>query len=215
MFKTAEELYQAARDLAGLTFSQLASRLGLVIPQDAVRRKGLTGMMLERALGAMAGSKSVPDFNDLGIELKTLPLNKHGKPAESTFVTSIALLSVHLETWETSYCYAKLRKILWIPVEGEVEIPILARRIGMPILWSPNSVEEAVLRRDWEDLSFMIGAGRLAEISANMGEYLQVRPKAANGKSLCLGFDEFGNKIRTLPRGFYLRARFTETVLGR
>ena len=53
----------------------------------------------------------------------------------------------------------------------------------------------------------------LAEIDASMGEYLQVRPKAANGKSLCYGFDEVGNKILTLPRGFYLRSSFTMTVL--
>jgi len=59
----------------------------------------------------------------------------------------------------------------------------------------------------------MISTGRLAEINAGMGQYLQVRPKAANSKSLCYGFDETGNKVLTLPRGFYLRSTFTASIL--
>ena len=59
----------------------------------------------------------------------------------------------------------------------------------------------------------MISTGQLAEIDATRGEYLQVRPKAANGQSLCYGLDEAGNKVLTLPRGFYLRRRFTQTIV--
>ena len=57
--------------------------------------------------------------------------------------------------------------------------------------------------------------GKLSEIDATMGEYLQIRPKASNGQSLCYGFDEEGSKILTLPRGFYLRSRFTNTIVNR
>ncbi|MGC1183416.1 MAG: DNA mismatch repair protein MutH, partial [Legionella sp.] len=38
--------------------------------------------------------------------------------------------------------------------------------------------------------------------------------KAANGKSLCYGFDSEGNKVKTLPRGFYLRSSFTAKILS-
>jgi len=37
--------------------------------------------------------------------------------------------------------------------------------------------------------------------------------KAANGKCLCYGFDSEGNKIQTLPRGFYLRSNFTKQII--
>ena len=47
----------------------------------------------------------------------------------------------------------------------------------------------------------------------SVGEYLQIRPKAANGKVLCSCFDAEGNKVKTLPRGFYLRSTFTKTIL--
>ena len=102
---------------------------------------------------------------------------------------------------------------MWIPIEGERDIPFQNRRIGSGVLWSPKEEEERILGRDWSELTGMIGLGKLAEIDATLGEYLQVRPKAANAKSLCYGWDEEGNRIQTLPRGFYLRSRFTAAII--
>lgn len=198
--------------IAGLSFSQLASQLGITIPQDPLMRKGWIGMLMERALGSTAGTLALPDFHELGIELKTIPLNALGKPSESTFITSIPLLTLHQQTWKTSTCYAKLRRVLWVPVEDCVSIAFGDRRIGRAILWSPNEEEECILRQDWEMLSLMINTGRLAEIDARMGTYLQIRPKAANARSLCYGFDEEGNQVLTMPRGFYLRSVFTRQI---
>ncbi len=210
--KSEEELLVRCKAIEGLSFLQLATQLGIFIPADPIKRKGWLGQAIELALGATAGNKSIPDFSGLGIELKTLPINQLGKPAESTFVTSIPLLTIQHESWETSQCYTKLKRVLWLPVEGDKSIDFPHRRIGRAILWSPSFEEENTLRKDWLDLTLLINTGRLAEISASMGEYLQVRPKAAHGKSLCYGFDEVGNKTLTLPRGFYLRSRFTMTL---
>ena len=98
-------------------------------------------------------------------------------------------------------------------IEGDKNIPFLDRRIGRGILWSPSVDEEAILAKDWSEFALMISTGRLSEINASMGDYLQIRPKAATAKSLCYGFDEVGNKIQTLPRGFYLRCGFTKNIL--
>jgi DNA mismatch repair protein MutH len=211
--KTEDELLARCREIEGLTFSQLATHTGLIIPEHPLQRKGWTGLAIENALGTTAGTQCAPDFQELGIELKTIPLSALGKPAESTFITSIPLLTVHRQQWETSQCFAKLRRVLWIPIEGERAIPFQSRRIGSGVLWSPNEEEVRILARDWTELTGMIGLGKLAEIDATLGEYLQVRPKAANAKSLCYGLDEEGNHIQTLPRGFYLRSRFTATII--
>lgn len=203
------ELLNRCQAIEGLSFAQLASMLNLYIPDNPSQRKGWAGQAIEIALGASAGSRSEPDFVALGIELKTLPINHLGKPAESTFVTTIPLLSVHQQIWQTSQCFAKLRRVLWLSIEGDTDIPFMHRRIGRGLLWSPSAQIEAVLANDWSELTLMIGTGRLSEIDASMGDYLQVRPKGANAKSLCYGFDEAGNKVLTLPRGFYLRSSFT------
>lgn len=212
--KTEACLLARCQHIEGLTFAQLASALEWQIPDNPLQRKGFAGQMIEQALGTTAGNQSAPDFYELGIELKTIPLNHLGKPAESTFITTISLLTVHQETWETSHCFSKLKRVLWIPIEGDNNIPFPSRRIGSAILWSPSIEEERVLKEDWLELTLMIGTGKLSAIDATMGEYLQVRPKGANAKSLCYGFDEEGNTIQTLPRGFYLRSRFTAGVIA-
>lgn len=208
------QLLARCQAIEGLTFAQLAARCAIILPEKPLQRKGWLGLAMEKALGATAGNRSLPDFIELGIELKTLPINALGKPAESTFMTSIPLLSLHQQTWKTSQCYQKLKRVLWVPVEDDVHIPYPYRRIGRALLWSPSLEDETILEQDWLELSRMICTGYLADIHAGMGDYLQVRPKAASGKSLCYGYDEQGQKILTLPRGFYLRSQFTARILN-
>ncbi len=206
---TERELLARCRSIEGYSLRQLASHLQLVIPEHAIQRKGWAGSALEKALGTTAGNQSLPDFVELGIELKTLPIHASGKPAESTFITSIPLLTIQEQTWETSQCWAKLRRVLWIPIEADPLIPYAHRRIGKALLWSPSTEEQRILAQDWTDLTAMVSMGRLHELSASMGDYLQIRPKAADARAVCYGFDEQGQKVLTLPRGFYLRSSFT------
>jgi DNA mismatch repair protein MutH len=211
--KTESELIERCTYITGFSFAQLGLSLNLFLPTNPNQRKGWIGQAVELALGADGFNKACPDFQHLGIELKTLPISRIGKPTESTFITSIPLLTIHRQTWKTSQCYAKLRRILWIPVEGDTDIPYAQRRIGQGFIWSPNEEQEFILASDWNYLTLQMSTGYLETLSAKSGEYLQVRPKAAHGKSLCYGFDCEGNKVKTLPRGFYLRSSFTAKIL--
>jgi DNA mismatch repair protein MutH len=212
--ESEEQLLQRCQNIEGLSIGQLTLKLKIRIPINPLQRKGFVGSAVELALGTTAKNKASPDFCSLGIELKTLPINHLGKPAESTFVTSIPLLTIQQETWESSQCFSKLKRVLWLPIEGDKSIEFLHRRIGRAILWSPSISDEEILKKDWTEFVLMISTGKLAEINASMGEYLQIRPKAANGKSLCYGYDETGSKVLTMPRGFYLRASFTGKILS-
>lgn len=211
--RTELELLDSCRAFEGLSFSQLSASLGLALPENPNHRKGWIGQVIEMALGANAKNQALPDFTHLGIELKTLPIAASGSPSESTFVTSIPLLTIHQEHWETSTCWAKLQRVLWIPIEGDNDIPYSQRRIGTGFLWSPSPEQVHVLKNDWDYLTTQIITGQLETLDATSGEYLQVRPKGADGKSLCDAYDSTGNKIKTLPRGFYLRASFTGCLI--
>ncbi|GAB4392368.1 MAG: DNA mismatch repair endonuclease MutH [Gammaproteobacteria bacterium] len=211
--QTRSELCQRAKQLAGMSLGELATRLNKPIPVNLRRDKGWVGQLLEIALGADANSKPLPDFQALNIELKTLPINKQGKPMESTFVCTIPLLDVSALTWKTSLVYRKLQCVLWVPVQADSDVPLAERMIATPFLWQPDAEQEAVLRTDWQELTDMISLGQLEQIRAHHGTYLQVRPKGANAKALTWGFDSEGNKILTLPRGFYLRSHFTAYLL--
>lgn len=198
--------------MTGVTFGELASALSVSIPDDPLKRKGLMGAMIERMLGTDAGSNAEPDFRGLQIELKTLPIGADNRPVESTFLTSIPMLSIHRQTWETSSCYAKIKRILWVPIESDEKILFAHRRIGSAFLWSPSEADESILKEDFMTLTGMIIDGDFDALDARVGTYLQVRPKGKDAHSLCDAFDGLGNRIKTLPRGFYLRRIFTEKI---
>lgn len=199
------QLLQQAQRLAGFSLGELAAMAGLQIPKDLKRDKGWIGMLLELWLGASAGSKPEQDFAALGVELKTIPIDRQGRPLETTFVCVAPLTGNTGVTWETSHVRHKLNRVLWVPVEGERQIPLAERRVGAPLLWSPDEEEEHQLRLDWEELMDMIVLGQVERITARHGEVLQLRPKAANSKALTEAIGAMGEPILTLPRGFYLK----------
>ncbi|MCW9717052.1 DNA mismatch repair endonuclease MutH [Avibacterium sp. 21-599] len=208
-----QALLSLAQSLAGLTFGEVAKGLNIAVPANLKRDKGWVGILLESALGATAGSKAEQDFAHLGIELKTIPIDRQGKPLETTFVSLAPLVQNSGITWQSSHVRHKLSKVLWIPIEGERNIPLAERHIGQPILWQPSYEQEQRLQQDWEELMEYIVFGRLDEITAHLGEVLQLRPKGANRKSLTKGIGRNGEMIDTLPLGFYLRKNFTHEIL--
>lgn len=210
---TKEELLYNACSLAGKTLGQVAHQLGISIPENLQHKKGWQGQLIEKALGGINSTFAGPDFPELGIELKTIPLDHRGLPKESTYICAIELSDIYGQLWETSLVYNKLKQVLWVPVESEQSIPVAKRHIGMPLLWSPNLKQEQLLKTDWEEHMEKISLGRIADITAHMGNILQVRPKAASGKIRRKGSNEEGETKDTLPRGFYLRPSFTSEIL--
>ncbi|MGF1838010.1 DNA mismatch repair endonuclease MutH [Vibrio atlanticus] len=211
--QTQQELLDRAYAIAGMTFKELADEANMVVPNDLKRDKGWVGQLLEWHLGAPAGSKPEQDFSKLGIELKSIPIGYSGKPLETTFVCVAPLMGVQGITWETSHVRNKLSKVLWIPVEGEREIPLTERHVGSPLLWTPTQAEDEILKRDWEELMELIVLGNVEQITARHGEALHLRPKAANSRVLTEAYGASGKPIKTKPRGFYLRTQFTHRLL--
>lgn len=206
-------LFDAASDLAGLSFAELAARHNLSVPADLRRHKGWVGQLLETALGASAGSQALQDFPELGVELKTIPLDANGKPLETTFVCTTPLLDTSGVNWEDSNVRNKLQCVLWIPIDGRREIPLAERSVGTAFLWQPNAEEEAQLKSDWQEHMDKIAMGEVESITAHQGEVLQLRPKAANGRVLTDAIGPNGQLIQTLPRGFYLKTAFTAAII--
>lgn len=210
-----EELSERAKALAGRSLAQVAGSFGLPVPESLRRHKGWTGQLLERALGATAGSRAEPDFPHLAVEMKSLPVNPMGKPKESTYVCTAPLDGSMAQEWKDSWVRRKLSTVLWVPI---VTIPGTtdpgARRIGTPFMWSPSDAEEQILQRDWELLTGFIALGQLWELKAHHGEALQLRPKAANAAQRTWTLDEEGEWVQDVPRGFYLRPSFTAAILA-
>ena len=212
--RSETELLHRAHALAGLTIGDLACSCALVVPSDPRRAKGFAGVLLEWALGAEAGSRPDPDFMALGIELKTIPVDANGAPRESTYLCVAPLRTTSGARWENSLARRKLARVLWIPLESGPDLSPAQRRIGWPVLWSPSASDEAQLRADWEELMTLLTTGQVGQLDARLGQFLQIRPKAAHGRVQAPSTDEQGAPSTNLPRGFYLRASFTRAVLA-
>lgn len=207
------ELMHRAQQLAGFTLAELAAQFAQSLPADLQKDKGTVGQLLEMALGASAGSKAEPDFPHLGVELKTLPVNRAGKPLESTYVCVAPMTGATLQRWEDSWVCRKLQQVLWVPVLAERSIPLSERMIGRAFLWQPSPEQQALLRQDWEELMDLLALGRLAEIKGAHGKVLQLRPKGANSQALTAAIGPDGEPVLALPRGFYLKTGFTAQIL--
>ncbi len=213
--KTEAELLSRCSELSGTTLSALAEYYHQTLPSSLTQAKGLIGQLLEYALGANAGNQPEPDFPNLGIELKTIPIDQNGYPRETTYVCTAPInLANELESWENSRLRKKLARILWVPVEADPKIPLSKRCIGNAVLWSPDPDTETILRQDWIELTHMLHLGQTDKLSAKIGIYLQIRPKAAHSRILNPGINEHGETVLINPKGFYLRTILTQKILA-
>ncbi len=206
------ELKQRANRIAGLTLAELALSVAEPVPEALKYAKGWIGQLMEKALGAQSFSLDQPDFFDLGIELKTLPINSQGHPAESTFICSTSIPPIDL-SWESSRVWRKMAKMLWVPIESNKQKPLGQWQIGTPILWSPPKDIAEQLRQDWEELTELMVLGYFEELSAHKGKYLQLRPKAANAKTFIQVVNHEGQTLSLVPKGFYLRPLLTQRII--
>lgn len=212
--RSIDELMRRAIAVSGLRVGDVARDVGVPPPDASGFGKGWAGNVIETALGAAAGSKQGPDFPGLGVELKTIPVRADGKPLESTWVTTVDLLHAGALRWATSHVRNKLACVLWVPLLAGANVAAEDRQIGSPLLWRPSAAQEAALRSDWNELMELVVLGRSEEITANLGQVLQIRPKGAKASSRVLGIGADGEQTAVQPRGFYLRPAFTAQILA-
>jgi DNA mismatch repair protein MutH len=219
------KILDKAKNLRGYNLKELInhfdSPIKETVPRNNKNTKGLTGQLVELLLGASAGSKPLPDFPDLGLEIKTLPIDLNGEPKETTYVCTAPLICKNNDAtssfdFKASTVYKKLAHVLWLPIiinkKSASEDKWLNRVIGNPFLWQPNKEQFNLLQTDWLELTQMLLMGDVEKVSSHYGTVLQIRPKAANSKALTTAIGSDGEKINTIPRGFYLRTHFTKEI---
>lgn len=210
--QSIDELLARARELRDVEVDTIASLVNLALRRDATHQKGKLGELCEWWLGATAGSSKLHDFPQLGVELKTIPVDAQLRPIETTFVASLHLQMADKLAWETSWVRQKLARVLWLPIVSARE-ENGPRRFGLPFLWEPSAEQEQILRDDFDEIVGMIGAGGIEAVDGKMGRWLQLRPKAQDSHDRTLVIGPEGEWLATVPRGFYLRTRFTGALL--
>ncbi len=111
--------------------------------------KGIIGKIIENIFQIKNKNDSDADWNDIGLELKTIPLNKKLNPKELTKICIIKKNNIKVN-WEKSQVYKKIKNILWIPYEGSVKIAISKKRILIPFIYTLTNKEEKIIKNEWE-----------------------------------------------------------------
>lgn len=180
-----------------------------------MRSKGWVGQLVEDALGAVAGNRPVPDFERLGVELKTVPVDGRGRPRESTYVTALSLEELQSKPFLQSNLRKKLDHVLFVPVEATPSLPMPVRRLGTPMIWRPSPEEVTALAGDWRDFQDRVAAAGVDSVGPQVGSILQIRPKGADAKDTQHTVTRDGTPIRIMRRGLYLRPRFVLDLFAR
>ena len=199
--------------MRGRSLSAIATEVGFPIPVDIRRAKGWAGQLLEVALGAESGSLAEPDFRQLGVELKSIPVDALGRPSESTYVCTAPMDGSAGFDWEGSWVRRKLSTVLWMPVLGATDSPG-QRCLGGPLLWRPSDDETAEIRADWEHFAEAVALGELWQLHGRNGKVLQIRPKAASSSEWGWAVDTEGGWVQKTPIGFYLKTKFTRKIFS-
>jgi DNA mismatch repair protein MutH len=197
---TIPKLLNHCENIAGLTIAELAKKHKVDLNTN---NKGIIGQLLELELQTEAKNKALPDFIDLGVELKTIPVNDDFKPLESTYVSMVSFNN--MPRWSKSFVRLKLLKVLWIPILKKKNIH--TSEICYPIFKELSLEDEYILSKDYEELCEIITFGD--EPRAHLGKFMQVRPKALNSKIRSTS----NNEIRH-PLGFYLRSSYTKKIFN-
>ena len=206
------ELQERLELIKGHTIADLAAAISQPLPPDSAAGKGYCGELIELYLGASSGNLAQPDFPNLGIELKTMPIDRHFEPLQTTFVCHAALRGVRGETFEDSVLYHKLRLTLYVFILSEKQLSLPKRRVIDYCLHPLQGEDLQIIKTDYEELMELIAAGQAQSITARMGTYLQMRPKAADGRQLTECIDADGKVSFTRPRGFYLRRSYNQHI---
>ncbi|MFC6276403.1 DNA mismatch repair protein MutH [Psittacicella hinzii] len=211
--QTWSQLLTYVQALVGKTVEQIADKHQVELIDSLKLNRGWLGNLIEIALGASAGSKPTQDFIDLGLELKTLAINENGKVKSDIFISSLPLNSYMLQDWQLSHVLYKLKRILFIPVENNPEIPLAQRRIGKGFIWSPNAQQLATLEADWKSIMEIITQRDFTALKSNLGSALCVRVKALNTQQSNTFNDIDLHSINLPPLSFYLRRNFVNEIL--
>ena len=147
--------------------------------------KGNFGDYLEeRYFGKKNDTNSKPDFEEIGVELKTVPLkileNGEVRVKERIVLNKFRYVDIVKETFKTSHFLAKDAVLLLIFYFHDNSIPLEDKKIDIVDLWEVLKHDINQIQQDWETIVNKIREGKAHELSEGDTLYLGACTKGAN-----------------------------------
>lgn len=198
----------------GKTIGQI--QVELASANHAHFKKGASGLIVENLLGLKNNSSQKADLEDVGVEVKVLPLQLHNlKVKEPTQIKMINFMDVATETWETAKIRDKIETIFWI-VYGVPRDKKTKQNLSQDnyilsdwFIDVPNQDKQTIFKKDWELIQSYIVRGDGDKLSCSMGEYIEPKTKGKNNKDVTNAPDGQGGVIKVRRRAFYFKKNYT------
>lgn len=193
-WKTKEELLQHARILEGHSVKEAIqinqeSSLVSVSRSASPLYKGKGGFgdyLEENYFGKKNDTESRPDFDELGIELKSVPLkiNNDGsiRVKERIVLNKFRFYDIVNETFETSHFLKKDAILLLIFYFHNNQLAMEDKKINLVDLWEVLNHDANQIRADWEYIVNKIKEGKAHELSEGDTLYLGACTKGATAQ---------------------------------
>jgi DNA mismatch repair protein MutH len=183
---------------------------------NTYKGKGNFGQLLEKYFyGYNPNSKSVADFDKIGMELKTSPLkiiNKNKFRSKERLVLNIInYLDIHSENFEESTFLKKNYHILMIFYLYQLEVDVIDYIVKIVGDWKIPSVDLEIIKRDWESICEKIRDGRAHEISEGDTIYLGACTKGSKGGNFR---PQPFSQIRAKQRAFSFKQGYLNHIIA-
>ena len=209
---TEKELLKRAMKLAGKHIEEFRRPFDRLFDDSTKNSHGYFGKIMEIYLGASANNLPIPDFPNLNIELKTLPLNNKMLPKNDIKICSTSFFPI-----ETNYCWSKslvkikIKKILLVPFQSGESLTYYKKKICRPFLFQLGDYEK-IIKQDYENIIECLFLGKLGLIPRNLGKYLVLKSSSSN-KNLTNYINSDQELVRTNFVGFYLKKSFLKRIM--
>lgn len=213
-----EELDRHAATLAGATAQELAAAVGQEAYNASPKAPGKTGVghLVEWYFGKPPNPSDEPDIPELGIEIKSIPLEVRGRgkkdlgPKEPTSLTMIDFRKLAAEDWPASSVHRKLAHILWVPYIHDFDDK-RAHRFLAPFRWRPDPEDLPQMERDYGIVREVVLAGRAETLSETLSVVLAARRKGVSDGTRKQPF----SAVPAPSRAWALKTSYTSTLLRR
>lgn len=222
-----ERTLSSLSQFEGLSLASVAARMDIPLKGG----KALAASIIKRSLGFQNVNAKIREFEQLGIDVKTLHLrNRDGLPFESVSFPVVDLRELVEQDWEGvdledgtvvkegSDLVDQLQRILFVPTYSDRrDDPQKERRLGRAFFWSPSSDELGIIKEEWEMFREEVREGRAAYdrpcgergrtnrlTHSRQTRILHMRP---HGRNACDEYeDPRGNRVT--KQCFWLNAAF-------
>ena len=176
--KTIQELENKAQLLRGKFISELTSNI------DS-KDKGAIGKIIEEyGFGLKNNSEAKPDFPEIGVELKVVPLKKNSNGLSVKERTKVCLINYHQiinSEWENSHAKTKLNQVLFVFYLYNKENQLYSQIKDYYFFKLHHQLDEPIIKSDWYKTKQLVAQGRAHELSESQNKILAASRSGAGG----------------------------------